>query len=345
MVFFSIFLILVVTALLFIAGRKIAIIAGLHNAPEAGKPYAGIIGGIIIVPVLLFLSYMIGIDFSDHAYFITALLFITIIGLIDDIYHLRPFIKLSGQIIAACLVVYGEGIILESLGTIWGQELLLGSAAPIFTIICLVFIMNAMNLIDGLDGLCGGVSLIIMVCLSYVSFFTIGADYALFLYLLIFPLLTFMVFNFRFYPQKRALVFLGDSGSLSLGLMIGVFAINLSQQQNLDDQVSIPPVVMAWILSYPVFDALAVFIIRLIKRRSPFYTDRTHLHYLLYDHNIGVIKIVWFLYALTLFYAAVGIGGIFYFNLDQLHLAVLWVFFLMAHCGLVYYLSNKSYPK
>ena len=155
----------------------------------------------------------------DHYLTCLAVLFVFIVGVLDDHQDTSPNTKFFVMAFAA-LLVYFDGIYVSSLGTLFGFDVTLGWLALPFTVFAIVGFTNALNLIDGLDGLAGSVSIVILGTL-----FGIGYDYDdTFMMMLsgtfIAGLLAFMVYNWN-----PASIFMGDSGSLVLGFVIGLLVI------------------------------------------------------------------------------------------------------------------------
>lgn len=144
-------------------------------------------------------------------------------------------------------------------------------------------IVNAINLIDGVDGLAGGCSLVAMSAFGMWAYWTgdmmtayVGAAVAG-------GLAGFLVFNLH--PAK---IFMGDSGSLLLGLMAYVMAVNVVQTPDVANLPGVVrPVAAMCLLAFPLVDTLRVFTLRVLNRQSPFTPDRRHIHHLLMQLGWG----------------------------------------------------------
>ncbi|MBO5716439.1 MAG: undecaprenyl/decaprenyl-phosphate alpha-N-acetylglucosaminyl 1-phosphate transferase [Clostridia bacterium] len=183
-----------------------------------------------------------------------------LIGFLDDTINLSPFMKLSGQFLA--LTVY-----------LFSTELLNYSASifdSIITSIWIVFITNATNIIDGLDGLAGGVSASQSLCLAVLSLILGNGDIFLCSLLLLGAILGFLPRNF-----PRAKIFMGDSGALFLGFILGC----LSSRLFLDSQSIICAIALLLIFRVPSYDAIFSFARRVLKGKNPFFADRGHFHH------------------------------------------------------------------
>jgi UDP-N-acetylmuramyl pentapeptide phosphotransferase/UDP-N-acetylglucosamine-1-phosphate transferase len=195
-----------------------------------------------------------------------------------------------------------------------------------------IVVVNAMNLIDGIDGLAAGVGFI--ASSAFGTWFIFANEYTLasLSFSLSGALLGFLIFNFS--PAK---IFMGDSGSLIIGMFICVLSIKLIEYplSRLDGfwvRISNPIIVIA-ALSYPLTDTLRIFIIRAVKGQSPFAADRNHLHHRLLDCGYSHAKTVFIIYIYSIF--TLGVSLLSYFINPSLSLlAVLTcsaLFILFVH--------------
>lgn len=238
---------------------------------------------------------------------VAAAFIVVALGVVDDIIELDWLTKLSGQIIAAGVVAW-QGVQIVSL-PIGGITLFSPTLSLILTVLAIVLVMNAVNFIDGLDGLVAGVALISTgVFFLYAFVLSIGESGAtsfglatLLTLLLAGGLLGFLPLNWH--PAK---LFLGDSGSLLVGLMMSVSAISVTGQ--IDPGTVSPTQLLPAFL--PVILPLAVLIVplvdfslavgrRLRRGMSPFDADRAHLHHRLLDMGHTHQQAVLILYAWT----------------------------------------------
>jgi len=218
---------------------------------------------------------------------IPAVLILFVIGINDDLLSVTPRKKFMAQFLGAILISFHTEFHIHNLHGFLGIAEMSDFASIPLEVIGLVFLINAFNLIDGIDGLASTLSIIIFA--SYGAFF-----YYLQLYFYLGvcligmgTLLAFLRYNVSHQRSKK--IFMGDSGSLTLGFMIGILTVkflNLKPFSLHDlpiDAGKIPFIVLA-ILFIPVFDTLRVFLVRLSKGKSPFKADRIHIHHLLIDH-------------------------------------------------------------
>lgn len=215
---------------------------------------------------------------------IPGLTILFIVGLKDDILVLAPLSKLLAQILAAALFVYHYGKTINTLYGFMGIEHLspfIGGAIAIFIIVAVI---NAINLIDGIDGLAATVSIIMFAAFG-LAFYIVNHIFLFSLCIvMIGTLLAYLRFNIS--PTKK--IFMGDTGSMITGFMLGVMAISFLAL-NAQDISKLPiqgenlPIVTGAILIIPFFDTVRVFCIRLLKNKNPFKPDRSHIHHIIID--------------------------------------------------------------
>lgn len=267
------------------AGHKF----GLVDKPGGRKKHKGavpLVGGLTIIPIFALLIFLSGLyTVMPVLPLLGGIVLLLIIGAIDDKFNIHPWARFIIQIWLACYVVIFAQAEIENLGDLFGfGDVHLGWCAKIFSVTCLVLLMNALNMMDGIDGLASGFCCValgwLMVAAWYAGFF---APFWAMVFLLV-PLLGFLAFNIRHPWREKASVFLGDAGSLSLALLMGWFAIAMAQDTI--QQPAIPAVVIIWIMTVPIMDTFAIFFTRMRQGRSPFEADRLHLHHKLIDRGI-----------------------------------------------------------
>lgn len=300
---------------LFWLGIKYAPAIGLMDKPGGRKRHESavpLIGGLIIIPVFTMLSLTAGIhSLMSLLPLIGGIMLLLIIGALDDKAHVHPWARFVIQIWVACYVVIFCGAEIENLGNLFGfGDVHLGWFAQAFSITCLVLLMNAINMMDGMDGLAGG---FVAVALGWLMLAAYEARFIVPFWAMVFllvPILAFLVFNARHPFRKKASVFLGDAGSLSLALIIGWFAIKMAQVPA-PDQV-MPPVMIIWIMSVPIMDTFAIFFTRMKQGRSPFEADRLHLHHKAIDYGLSPQRAT-----PIILLAALASGGVGYFSIKM----------------------------
>lgn len=224
-------------------------------------------------------------DFLVSALF--GALVIVVVGVIDDIFSIPAIVKLIVQIIAALIPIY-EGVVIRFI-TLGDKTVLLGGWAVPLTLLWIVGLTNSINLIDGLDGLACGVSVISSLSLFVVMVVLGDTGSALIVAILIGACLGFLPFNAH--PAK---IFMGDTGAQMLGYMLSLISINGVFKMHTVFSFLIP----LSIFGLPIFDTLFAVIRRLIRGKSPFSSDKGHLHHRLINMGFGQRKSVRILYAI-----------------------------------------------
>jgi UDP-GlcNAc:undecaprenyl-phosphate/decaprenyl-phosphate GlcNAc-1-phosphate transferase len=242
---------------------------------------------------------------AEFKYILTSLFILFFLGLKDDIIGVSPSKKLLVHLIVGSIIVMVADIRITEF---WGLFRLDGempyTVSVIFSIFVYIVIVNAMNLIDGVDGLAAGVGTIATLTFAYWFYKTGDIPLSLLAIALGGSLCGFLIYNFQ--PAK---LFMGDSGSLIIGLIIFVLAVKMIEfpvQRILPTmkQVSKPVLAMA-ILCYPLIDTLRVFAIRMFQGRSPFSADKNHIHHKLLSLGFSHRQTSLFLYVFTI--AIVGL--------------------------------------
>ncbi len=288
----------------------------IHRTPVPSMGGLGLFAGIII-------SFMLVVSFSNELpgmqYVLLAALVLFFIGAKDDLLSLTPIKKFLGQILAAAILVFKGGFVLSDMGGIFGFHVLPESAAYLLTLLTIIVIINAYNLIDGVDGLAG--SLTLFSSIFFALYFLINGDtaFSCLAGAMAGALLAFLIFNFS--PAK---IFMGDTGSLILGLFNAVLVIRF---------INIDPAAATWqigasaafgfvILFVPLFDTLRVFSARIFHGVSPFTPDRNHIHHIMlragYGHVTITLSLVVFnllLLAGAYFATAIGSNWLFFSSL------------------------------
>jgi UDP-GlcNAc:undecaprenyl-phosphate GlcNAc-1-phosphate transferase len=208
-------------------------------------------------------------------------------GVWDDRANLGYRIKLLGQVVAALAVIMIGGIRFESIPFLLDAELPLWIGVPV-TILFLVAVSNAVNLTDGLDGLAGGLSFLTFCGIAYLAYLSNNSAVLLLTVPFLGGLLGFLRYNT--YPAR---IFMGDSGSQSLGFIMGVLAILLTDSNN----GPFSPALSLFLLGLPFLDTLGVSAQRLAEGRSPFIGDRKHLHHKLMTAGFSHYEAVTVIYA------------------------------------------------
>lgn len=249
-----------------------------------------------------------------------------LMGFIDDINPLKARFQLFAQIIAAGIVVFYGGMVLNYVSVLGFNISFMVPFNYIITIILIVAIINAINLSDGLDGLCSGISSIYFFTISVIAFIMnawAGLDTTLAL-IMLGSILGFLVYNF---PPAR--IYLGDSGSNFLGFIIAVTTL-LGYKTATFTSLIIPLIILAT----PILDVILSIIRRILKKQNPFSTpDKQHFHHQLLKLKFStrtsllIIYLIDFIFAgLSIFYA---LGATYYVILIYIGLMLVFLFIVL----------------
>lgn len=225
---------------------------------------------------------------------LTAGTLVMMLGLWDDIKDIRPVIKLISQV-AVALLLFGFGFrIVLFTNPFTGSEMHIPLFLSILiTIAWIVGLVNAMNLIDGLDGLAAGITAIACGSLLIIALFMDN-----YITIFIFAALAGSALGFLRFNSYPAKIFMGDTGSMFIGLIIASVTLISSQHKSAAAAVLLVPVTA---LAIPIYDTFMAFIRRLLKKGSIFKADKRHLHHRLLSIGLGQKQIVSFIYLITLY--------------------------------------------
>lgn len=258
----------------------------LMDSPGGRKIHNGFIpsmGGIgfVTATFISVLSWLDSANIVEIRFLLAAFGLMFFVGLRDDMVNMSAFQKLAGQFIAAYLVVVMADIRFTGLYGFFGIHelpLYLSYTLSIFTILVLT---NSFNLIDGLDGLAGSISMVTLLFLGW-WFMEAGLEsYATFAFILVGAISSFLVYNWH--PAK---IFMGDTGSLSLGFALGVLTVLFIDRNgtmlNFEGwKFNAPIATGVALLIIPIYDTARIFIKRISKGRSPMAPDKSHVHHFL----------------------------------------------------------------
>ncbi len=270
---------------------KVAKVKKLFDEPNSRTSHSSAVptlGGIAIYISIIF-TVSFWADFGHPSimkYVFAATTVVTFMGLKDDLLELSAYNKLMGQMFAAMIFAIWGDIRLTSFYGIFGIQELPYIISVIFTVFTILVIVNAFNLIDGINGLAAGITIVASLTFG-VCFFILdpSSEIAFLAFALIGALISFLRYNLA--PSK---IFMGDTGSLLLGILVSVMAIRFIEldAQSLEKlHISSTPALAMGVISYPLFDLLRVFSIRISQGKSPFQPDRNHIHHLLLDNGLS----------------------------------------------------------
>ena len=265
---------------------KIALDKNIVDNPNARKLQrkpVPVLGGIAV-----FFGSVIGLgcasitcDCSELFIVVVAMMIMLYTGTMDDILDLSPALRFLIEIGTVLLLIFVGGYTLNDFHGLWDlNQIPQGVAIPL-TVFAAVGIINAINLIDGVDGLSSGYCILTSLLFG-VMFWYVG-DRTMCM-LAVVAAGSLIPFFFHNVFGKSSKMFIGDGGTLVMGIVMSVFVIRVLRHGSMSEvydaaNIGLVPFTLA-VLSVPVFDTLRVMTTRILKRKSPFHPDKTHLHHM-----------------------------------------------------------------
>lgn len=271
----------------------------IHKKPV---PYLGGVAIYLSFIVILFISSAMFEVFSIYTKSMVGLLvssfIIFLLGLYDDLKGSNAIIKLIFQILAA-VVLIKFGYIIDRITSPFGGVYYFSPViSTVITIFWIVGIMNAINLLDGLDGLAGGVIVIASIFLFIIANVSGNINVEILSIILVGSTLGFLIFNFP--PAK---IFMGDTGSMFLGLIFAIMAISGNRKSAVAINLLIPVV----LLTLPIIDTILAIIRRTKKNKNIFQADKEHIHHRLLSLGIPYKKAIILIYLFCVYLGFVSL--------------------------------------
>ena len=296
----------------------------LYDIPNERKVHKNAtprLGGISFFPSMLtafFVALLFTPVVEEHtlpvnvwtAVFAIGLLVIYGIGIVDDLVGLNATTKFFAQILTASLLPLSGLYINNLYGLLGIYEIPYVIGAPL-TVFTIVFVVNAINLIDGIDGLASGLSL--MALTGFLAYFIYHEafvyTYSMLVAGMMGALVAFSYFNLCGQTERNTKIFMGDSGSLSLGFLLGFLAIKCAMDNPLVWETSLRPealLVPLTLLFVPSADVVRVTLWRLFHRKPLFLADKNHIHHKLMQCGLNQHQTLAIILSLALVYVLVN---------------------------------------
>ena len=265
----------------------------LFDEPEERKVHKVVIptlGGLGIFGGFILATLMAAPTGSNELqYFAAAAIVIFFLGIKDDILVLSAAKKFIGQLVAAGILFKFGGVQIADMHGFLGITTIPFIPSMVLTIFTIIVIINSFNLIDGIDGLAGSLGLLTSIVFGIYFFYADQLLYGVMALALAGSLVGFLFYNFS--PAK---IFMGDTGSLLIGLINSIMVIKFINTAGLNTgkfPLEAAPAIGFAILIVPLFDTLRVFAFRILRKKSPFSPDRTHVHHFLLELGFSHRKI------------------------------------------------------
>lgn len=265
---------------------RIALMKNIVDNPDARKLQRipiPVLGGVAV-----FFGAVIGIgamsaitDCSSLLVIVAAMMVMLYTGTMDDILDLSPSLRFLIEIALVALLITATGHSIDNFHGLWGIWNVPEWIALPLTIFAAVGIINAINLIDGVDGLSSGYC--VMASFIFGSLFLMAGDIPMTILAAV-SAGALIPFFFHNVFGKSSKMFIGDGGTLVMGIVLSSFVLHTLSDESLvsaytNDTFGLVPFTLA-VLSVPVFDTLRVMVARIVRGTSPFHPDKTHLHHL-----------------------------------------------------------------
>jgi UDP-N-acetylmuramyl pentapeptide phosphotransferase/UDP-N-acetylglucosamine-1-phosphate transferase len=275
----------------------------LFDPVDSRKVHQGLIprlGGMMFLPtqcgvfmlVIVIVRHfnILSVDYAVLSQFlllICGLGLLFIIGILDDLMGIRYQWKFVAQLIAASFLPV-SGLWIHSLDGLFGITLLSPWVGIPLTLFVVIFIINAFNLIDGIDGLCSGLVILACTVLGTLFFRQESWLYVIFSFITVGTLSPFFYYNVFGKSKKHRRIFMGDTGSMTLGLSVSFLAISYAVRNPEDLLGTNGNILIAFsVVILPLLDVIRVMVVRLLAGKSLFLPDRNHIHHYILDMGFG----------------------------------------------------------
>ena len=288
---------LIVFLLLFL-NAKISYKLNLIDRPNKRKIHSTVTvftGGIALSIALIFSIFVTDISSHNLNLIFSIGFLISIVGFIDDKFDLNAGSKLSLQIIPIFYLIVIQNFYLIHLGDYHYFKIELGAFVLPFTLISILFLINAFNYFDGMDGTLSFTTISVLVILFFLNS---NQDLQYFLIIILISLIIFLFFNFSIFKLPK--MFLGDSGSLLIGFIVSFTLIHIANK-NL-----IHPILLAWSIVIFVYEFLSINLIRLKNKKNLFRAGQDHLHHILFDKTKSIFLTNFFITLMNIILFTIG---------------------------------------
>ena len=316
------------------------------------------LGGITFLPILLICVclivgcwVMLGIPYKivhlDIVFIRFVLLFVgmmmlLLVGVVDDLIGVTYKAKFLVQIVCALLFPLSGVWIHDLAGLFWINEIP-ACVGILLTVFAVVYVTNAINLIDGIDGLAAGICAISLSTFGLAAAVTGQCLFILFAFGMLGILLPFWVYNVYGNIQKGHKIFMGDTGSLTLGYLVSFLLISMASESGKAFPRDILIIGLSTML-LPMFDIVRVVIARMKNHHNPFLPDKNHIHHKLLRTGLSARWVMAVLIMTSLLIVLVTMLGVW------LHLGSTWIFLIDLGVWLIFdytinYFIHKNHRK
>ena len=274
----------------------------------------------------------------------SSLFVLYLMGIMDDLIGVRYRSKFAIQIVCGTLMVT-SGFFFNNLYGLFGIYEVPGWIGIPFTVFIIVYILNAINLIDGIDGLASGLSMIAFLAFGSMCIYLHWWIYAFIAFASFGVLIPFFYYNVFGQERRGRKIFMGDAGSLTIGMLLAILAIRLSIFDPIKESIFPKAIVIAFsFLMVPMLDVTRVVIHRLRCGKSPFLPDKNHIHHKFMALGLTQHQALISITGIAFFFAVLNIGLIHYLSTTMLFVVdmVIWT---VMHICITVKINQKLNPK
>lgn len=280
---------------------------GLVDVPNTRKIHAGhvpLTGGVAMFAALLLACVSFATYTQPLSLYLISAGFIVFIGVLDDRYDLKVSYRVVAQVLIASILVFGAEMQLQNFGALFGLgDVELGAAGGIVTIVAVLAAINCFNMVDGIDGLAGSMALVAFAGIAMLGIQ--DGSWNVVVATFVGAIAAYLMFNLRWPVRRLQKVFMGDAGSMLIGLTV-VWLLVINTQGT---EVTFRPVTSLWLIALPLMDMTAIMFRRLKKGQSPFKPDREHIHHIFLRVGFTPIQALVIISSAAVALAAFGIVG------------------------------------
>lgn len=310
--FFSILIASIITYIVIFLLRPFAIRISLTDEPSNRKFHSGsipLIGGVAMFLGIQLTILILPHDLNEFKYFMLSSFILVVIGVFDDNKDLSVLIRIFFQLLVAGIVISLGGLSIISLGNLLGSgEILLNGWTYLVSIIAIMVGINAVNMSDGLHGLAGGNSLVSFLSIYFLSINSSSQDSLLISLIFCGVLTVFLLHNLCIGISFSKRIFMGDAGSMFIGLSLVWLLFDFSQGEGR----SFSPVIALWLFAVPLIEIVSTILRRVFSGISPFKPDSFHTHHLLIKLGFSQKKTLVVILTFSIFMALIGVAGEYY---------------------------------
>lgn len=289
--------------------QPFAVKVGLVDKPNERKKHQGaipLIGGMAFYIATLTACLLAFPGDTLINLFLISSAFVVFLGVLDDYHDLSVRSRIVSQILIASILVYGAGHYIHNLGDLFGFGVIdIGVAGTVLTFLAVIGAINAFNMTDGIDGLAGSLALNTYASIGLLFYFSNQIEFIALPIILVCAIIPYLLFNLSLIPGPVKKIFMGDAGSMFIGLSV-IWLLTLGTQ---GESPAFRTVTALWVIGIPLMDMAAIILRRVRKGQSAFLPDRDHLHHIFLRAGFSSRQALVIIFCLSVFYSGLAIAG------------------------------------